>query len=70
MNSRDVVAIILAVSVLIFVMSGTALRNLVLGDSPPPQIEQVQAWKDIINVILGALAGYIVGKGTNSNGVK
>jgi hypothetical protein len=69
-NSRDIVAIILAMAVLIFVLSGTALRGWLFGQiGHPPNVESTQAWKDIINVILGALSGYIAGK-SSTNGDK
>jgi hypothetical protein len=64
-SSHDIVAIILALCVLVFVFSGTTLRILMPNELAVPQ-ETAQAWRDIINVIIGALAGYIAGK-SNSN---
>lgn len=60
-SSRSVVAVILAIAVLIFVVSGTALRDW-FGVATPVNPDVAAHWKDIVNVLIGALAGYIAGK--------
>ena len=69
-NPRDAVAILLALGVLFFIMNSTFLRPLIAlwDDNRPVPGEDavsdpvvIQAWKDIVNVIIGALAGYIGG---------
>jgi hypothetical protein len=62
MNARSVVAIILALCVLLFVFSGTTLRVLWGGEAGGWSIDSAGAWRDLINVIIGALAGYIAGQ--------
>lgn len=69
-NPRDAVAILLALGVLFFIMNSTFLRPLIalwddslpgLGEDDVSDPVVIQAWKDIVNVIIGALAGYIGG---------
>lgn len=63
MGPRDIVAIILALGVIIILLAGTSVRYLYLPeDTPNTDPEIIANWKDIINVIIGALAGYIAGK--------
>jgi hypothetical protein len=60
-NARSIVAIILALCVLVFVFSGTAMRVLWGIGEGGWAIDNAGAWRDLINVIIGALAGYIAG---------
>ena len=63
MKPQDAVAIVLAFTVMFFVINSTLLRPLLVGTDPElinPEV--VQGWKDIINVIIGALAGFIAGR--------
>ena len=66
MKPRDWVALILTVGVVIILLTGTNLRYLLTDEPPVYHKDAVQAWKDIILVIIGALSGYIAGK-TNGN---
>ena len=59
MNAQAAVAIILALAVLFFVINGTLLRAMFIGPEGPVNDGNAQAWKDIVNVIIGALAGFI-----------
>lgn len=58
---------ILALTIAIVLLSGTpgALHLLGADPSGDPSPERLSFWKDIVNVILGALAGYITGRGAN-----
>ena len=67
-NPRDAVAVLLALAVLFFIMNSTLLRPLIgawsqqyVGSDEVADPIVIQAWKDIVNVIIGALAGYIGG---------
>lgn len=72
-NPRDAVAVLLALGVLFFIMNSTLLRPLIaaifeqgtndldVGEHHVADPVVIQAWKDIVNVIIGALAGYIGG---------
>lgn len=62
-SARAAVAIILALAVLIFVLSGTALHTLFGAQPVNPEV--AMQWKDVVNVILGALAGFIAGGGND-----
>jgi hypothetical protein len=66
-NARSVVAIILALCVLVFVFSGTTLRVL-WGLDGTTTTDGASAWRDLVNVIIGALAGYIAGKNGDNGG--
>jgi len=59
MNPRAIVAIILAVSVLIFVGSG--VLKAVSGNMEIVSAETAQVWADLIKVLIGGLIGYIAG---------
>lgn len=72
MRPQDIVAMILAVGVVGIMLSGTSLKLLFLDVEDVVAAEQnidaelrIGFWKDIFNVILGALAGYIAGRGKN-----
>ena len=72
MRPQDIVAMILAIGVVLVLLSGTTLNLLwltpqELGEAQEGFNSEMAAtfWKDIINVILGALAGYIAGKNHN-----
>ena len=57
----------MALAVLLFIMNSTLLRPLLAlwDDERAAGVDNIsdpvviQAWKDIVNVIIGALAGYI-----------
>lgn len=57
--AQAIVAIILALSVLLFVANGTLLHELVSTDGGRVETKE---WENIINVVVGALAGYIAAK--------
>lgn len=68
MRPQDVVAIILAVGVTLMLLSGSNFKFLLLE---PSQLQMAQDsyneqaldfWQDILNVLLGALAGYIAAR--------
>lgn len=63
MSPKDSVAMILAVGVVVTLMATTSLRYLYIEPgTPPADPETVRHWKDLTNVIIGALAGYIAGE--------
>ena len=67
MDPRAAVAIILACGVLLILMSGTPWVY-VFTDTVPEGVQGEAAmgfWKDIMLVIIGALSGYISGKGND-----
>ena len=55
-NPQSIVAIILAVSVLVFI-GGGLIAGLLRDDTP--QVEIAELWGDIIKVIIGGLIAYI-----------
>ena len=67
-NPRATVALILAASVLIFVFSGTFVREVLYFLNPAaegflrPAFPEV--WENIVAVLVGVLSGYVLG---NSN---
>lgn len=71
MKPQDAVAIILALGVMFVLMSGTNISALWLSIDDRIALksayspEEYAFWQDITNVILGALAGYIAGRGPN-----
>jgi len=68
MRPQDIVAIILAVGVVAILLTGTSIRYLYLPpEAPGMSVETSAIWKDIINVIVGALAGYIAGRVTKGD---
>ena len=60
---RAIVAIILAITVLLFMLSNTTI-GMVIGDvRPNPQNAVVaEAWINLTNVLIGGLIGYIAGR--------
>lgn len=67
-SPQDIVALVLAIGVMGMLVSGTNFKFIWMT---PDELEAArvgytqevtQFWKDIINVILGALAGYIAGR--------
>lgn len=71
MRPQDIVAIILAVGVVMMLFSGTNFSTLWMPIEDRIALRESamegegQFWKDILNVILGALAGYIAGRHTD-----
>lgn len=63
MNPRAVVAVILAITVMLFMLSNTGLGYLI-GLEPPAAEKQpiVEAWLNLTNVLIGGLIGYIAGR--------
>lgn len=68
MGPQDLVAIILAIGVVAVLVSGTAI-NLLWADAEQVKIARgtigengVKIWGDILNVLIGALAGYMTGR--------
>lgn len=63
MNPQAVVAVILTIGVVVTLVT-PGLRTLLHPEADPlastPEI--ISHWKDVMNVIIGALAGYITGK--------
>ena len=66
-DPRAVVAIILAMSILVFVVSGTLVREILyaftgsegfLATDP----EVAAKWENVVSVIVGVLAGYVMGR--------
>ena len=55
---RDAVAIILALGVAVFLVAGSGFRVLWGGEVPATK-EAINAWRDVVHVIVGALAGYV-----------
>lgn len=72
MTPQDIVAIILAVGVVLVLLSGTNFNLLWMTPEEAVAAREsldnevtASLWRDILNVILGALAGYIAGKNKN-----
>lgn len=66
MNPQALVATILAIGVMLIILSGTPARFLwmpVEPTMPRATTEELTLWKDMLLVIIGALAGYVSGKG-------
>ena len=67
-DPRDLVAIILAVGVVLVLLAKTEWAILLMGASDVVEMrnaasaDRLVAWKDVINVLIGSLAGYIAGK--------
>lgn len=64
-DPRAVVAVILASSVFIFVVSGTFGRVFLTAlDVPIIEVapEIAAKWENILSVIVGVLAGYVMGR--------
>jgi hypothetical protein len=65
---QDIVALVLALMVFIMLISTTNFNLLWSGadevvkvrDNIPPVLPQF--WRDVMNIVLGALAGYIAGR--------
>ena len=64
MQPQSVVAVILAITVMLFMLTNTNLGWQLFGGSAPlaANAENVEAWLAITNVIIGGLIGYIAGK--------
>lgn len=69
---QDIVAIILTVGIVLVLLSETDLTLLWLTPEELAVVSkriddevEIEFWKDILNVILGALAGYIAGRSKN-----
>lgn len=63
MDSRAVIATILAVGVVLAVLSGTSFRYIWTPiNASPLDSASVEMWQDLLLVILGMLAGYISGR--------
>jgi hypothetical protein len=58
---KDWVAFVLALTILVTMMPG-ALIPIFTGQRQPATPEEVQLWRDVLMVLIGALAGYIGGK--------
>jgi len=70
-DPRATVAIILAMSVLIFVFSGVTLRvigSLWGAPTVPIDPELAVKWENIVSVIVGVLAGYVMGRNEPHDG--
>lgn len=66
MNPKDIVAIILAIAVAVILIATSSLKYLYVGDNyEVPTAEVLQPIENILNVIIGALSGYIAGKASN-----
>ena len=68
MKPQDTVALILTVGVILMLMSGTSLKYAFIdpvdwSTLPVSTDASIAFWKDVVLVILGALSGYISGKG-------
>lgn len=64
-DPRATVAIILAAAILVFMISGTFMRELIAGLGGPILVadpEIAAKWENVISVIVGVLAGYIAGR--------
>ena len=60
MNSQAIVAIIMAAALFVFMLvNGPVVRGIFITGDPSDAV--AQAWKDIMNVMIGALAGYMSG---------
>ena len=63
MNPRAVVAIILALTVMLFMLTNTGLGYLIGLEPPAAEKETiVEAWLNLTNVLIGGLIGYIAGR--------
>jgi uncharacterized membrane protein HdeD (DUF308 family) len=71
MTPQDVVALILTIGLVLVLLSGTSWVTFITDASEVAELRKTQSpeaaqfWKDILNVILGALAGYIAGRKPN-----
>ena len=68
MKPQDTVALILTVGVIIMLISGTSIKYAFIDPVdwqtlPAPTDTSTAFWKDVVLVILGALSGYLSGKG-------
>ena len=63
MNPRAVVAIILALTVMLFMLANTGIGDLIGVEHPAAgQTAIVEAWLNLTNVLIGGLIGYIAGR--------
>lgn len=72
MRPQDIVALILAVGVVLILMSSTPISLFWMAPEDYLRAQEsgdtelrAQFWRDVLNVILGALAGYIAGRRDN-----
>ena len=65
MKAQSVVAILLASTVLLFIVLQSDFAQMLAygGNAPPPGKEVVEAWKVILAALIGALSVYIAGEG-------
>jgi hypothetical protein len=67
-DPRATVAIILALTIFVFVASGTVGREILTSFGLPliPIDPEIAArWESIVSVIVGVLAGYVMGRDDN-----
>jgi len=68
MKPQDIVAILLAATLSVLLLFSGPFRYLVTGYSnEPAKPETVAVFRDILAVLVGALAGYIAGAGNGKN---
>ena len=69
MRPQDIVAILLTVGVLVMLISGTYVRCIWMDctDVDIGRPESIAFWKDVMNILIGGLIGYMVG---NKNDTK
>lgn len=70
-DPRATVAIILALTIFVFVASGTLGRVMLTAFQLPifeidPEI--AARWESVVSVIVGVLAGYVMGRDDSGNG--
>ena len=66
MKPQDIVAILLTLGVLLMLLSGTYIRCFWLECPAEFSPEKTAFWKDVMNILLGGLIGYMAGKGTET----
>lgn len=68
-NSKDVVAVILALCLMLAISSGLSWVKSLFGVDPSITMPDsvVSAWENLLFAIVGALSGYISGKNSKDD---